>query len=112
MTEPTTADVIDLLFRVERVLRGDRRSKLAQECQSLAGKLSAKSPATSAAYQPPIDRLNYQCHGCGEFAATYTNGHRDVCEKCWVTTEGALHYTQFAAPPAERLAAMDAGGGS
>lgn len=59
-------------------------------------------PVEPAYGHPGQSGRNYQCHGCGEFTATYTNGHRDICDKCWVTTAGALHYTKFVADEAKQ----------
>lgn len=101
MTEPTTAEVADLLFRASRELRAARRSKLAAECQSLAGRLQHAAAPSSAEL---LDAL----------ASVDEAVHMPCCSVCtgeaWKRAHVLLYPGAAYQPPAERLAAMDAGG--
>lgn len=100
---------IDTFLIEARVPVTSREAKrLAAELRETAARMRKDvariqpKPAEPPYGQPGHFGGNYQCHGCGEFTATYTNGHRDICDKCWVTTAGALHYTKFVADEAKQ----------
>jgi len=93
-------DAIDLLENMghEGEILGrlyDTEEKLRQDIKRIEPEEVSPAP------------LNYQCHSCGEFTATYTNGHRDICEKCWITTAGALHYQKFRLMPEDIVLGED-----
>ena len=97
-SEPTAAEVADLLFRASRELRATRRSKLAQECQSLARRLQ-QPPAPSSAGECETCAFREE-HRCGESDNHHFRRRSEVPEGL----SSAAYRT-----PAERLAAMDPG---
>jgi len=96
-------DAIDLLENMghEGEILGrlyDTEEKLRQDIKRIEPEEVSPAP------------LNYQCHSCGEFTATYANDHRDICEKCWITTAGALHYQKFRLMPEDIMLGEDVTG--